>query len=145
MTAARALVLVLVTVVAAPARADDVEVRIPDKLVVAAGEPGTLNVAIAVDHGHAISRDAALIIDLAPDAALHVKKRRLGRADAVDPEADAPRFAIAVRADTAGSASIGVRVRFWLCTAHACKPVDLKRNVAVEIDAGSGSGSGSGS
>lgn len=125
---------------ASTAYADDADVRIPDKLDLVAGEPGTLGVAIAVERGHTISRDAALMIDLAPDAALAVKKRRLGRGDAVDPEADAPRFAIAVRADTAGSATIGVRVRFWLCTARACKPVDLKRNVAVTVAAGSGSG-----
>jgi len=109
------------------------DVRIPDRLELVAGEPGTLGVAIAIDRGLAISRDAGLIVDLAPDAAVAIKKHRLGRADAVDPEAESPRFAIPARAEAPGQAAVTVRVRFWLCSARACRPIDLRRSVAVVV------------
>jgi hypothetical protein len=66
-----------------------------------------------------------------------VKRRRLGRTDAVDPEADAPRFAVPLRADNAGDFALRVRLRFWLCGQKICKPVDAKRTVTVAVTAGS--------
>jgi hypothetical protein len=107
------------------------ELKLPDKLEVAAGQVGTLSLSIAVDRGLSISRDAGLIVDLAPEPGVTIKKRRLGRGDAVDPEADAPRFAVPVHADA--DAAIQVHVRFWLCAARTCKPVDVKRQVAVTV------------
>jgi hypothetical protein len=114
------------------------DVRIPDKLELVAGAPGTLGVAIAIDRGQQISRDAALILDLAPDPGVAIKKRRLGRGDAVDPEAESPRFAIPVRVDATGQTNVAVRVRFWLCAARACRPVDVRRTVPVVVSGGSG-------
>ena len=67
-----------------------------------------------------------MIVDLAPDAGVTVKKRRLGRADAVDPEADAPRFAIAVRGDAPGDYAVQLHVRFWLCGTQDL-PADRRR------------------
>jgi hypothetical protein len=64
---------------------------------------------------------------------LTVKHHRLARADAVDPEADAPRFAVPVKADAAGDYAIKVRARFWVCTSRTCKPVDVRRTVAVAV------------
>jgi hypothetical protein len=141
MRGAGAQVLVALAVaIAQPAAAQPApgyEISTPDRLELVAGAPGALKVSIAVDRGLTISRDAALILDLTPDPgdAMTIKKRRLGRGDAVDPEAESPRFAVDVRADTAGDATVGVRVRFWLCTTRACRPVDVRRKVAVTVAA----------
>lgn len=107
------------------------EVRIPDKLdLPAAG--GTLPISIAVDRGLSISKDAGLYLDLAPPAGVTIKRRRWQRRDAVDPEADEPRFAVPVKADqVAPDAVISIHVRFWVCGAKVCRPVDVKRTVAV--------------
>ncbi|MGE0546021.1 MAG: hypothetical protein AB7O24_14240 [Kofleriaceae bacterium] len=107
------------------------EVRVPEQLEIAVGAAGQLEIALAVDRGLAVSKDGSVIIDLTPDAAITIKKRRLGRSDAVDPGADAPRFAIPVRAQPTGDYSLKLRVRFWLCGAHACRPIDTQRIVKV--------------
>jgi hypothetical protein len=82
-----------------------------------------------------VSRDAAVIIDLAPESGATVKKRRLGRGDAVDPDADAPRFAASVHADTPGEHAVRLRVRFWLCRSRTCRPIDVRRVVTVAVAA----------
>lgn len=111
------------------------ELHVPDRVELVAGTSGTLPLAIAVDRGRSISTDAAVIIDLAPDAAIQIKRRRLGRGDAVDPDASAPRFQIALRATTPGDFALRVRVRFWLCGSKVCRPVEARRNVAVAVAA----------
>ena len=115
------------------------EVRVPDKLELVAGQPGSLVLSIAVDRGLTISRDAGLVVDLAPDPGVTIKRRRLARTDAVDPEADAPRFAVPVKADARGELAIKIHARFWVCTPKTCKPVDVRRTVAVVVtDRGGG-------
>lgn len=111
------------------------EVRVGDKVVLAPGASGTIPVSIAVDRGLTVSRDAEVILDLAPEPGLTFRKRRLGRADAVDPGADAPRFAVAVRGDAEGEHPVKVRLRFWLCGGTACKPIDVRRTAVVSVAA----------
>ena len=132
-----ALVLVLVLVLVRAVHADPGwDLKIPDRLELAAGEPGgTLPIAISVEHGLTISKDAGLVLDLAPEGALEVKRRRLGRADAVDPDADSPRFQVALHAGAAGDYRVRVHLRFWLCGQKACRPVDARRTVAVAVSA----------
>ena len=91
-----ALALALGPVAPAAAQQPGWEVRVPERVDAVAGEAGTLPIAIAVDRGLSVSRDAPVIVDLA-GAGLGLKKTRLGRADAVDPGADAPRFAVPLR------------------------------------------------
>jgi hypothetical protein len=106
------------------------ELRVPERVELVAGTSGTLPIAIAVDRGQTISKDAGLILDIAPEG-VSVQKRRLSRADAVDPDADAPRFAVAVRAETAGDFTVKVHLRFWLCGTKVCRPIDARRTIAV--------------
>lgn len=120
---------------ASPASAERWELAIPERLEVAAGAGGALPIALAVDRGLKISKDAAIIVDLAPDSAIAVKRRRLGRTDAVDPDADAPRFSVALRADTPGDFGLRVRLRFWLCGTKSCRPVEARRNVVISVTA----------
>jgi hypothetical protein len=75
------------------------------------------------------------VLDLAPDAGLAVKRRRLGRGDAVDPDADAPRFSIAVHAAAPGDYTLKLHLRFWLCGKQTCRPIDARRSVAVTVAA----------
>jgi hypothetical protein len=110
-------------------------VEIPERIELVAGAGGTLPIAIVLDRGLTVSRDAGVILDLAPDAAVTIKRRRLGRADAVDPAADAPRFAVPVRADTPGDYRMRVRLRFWACRTKVCRPVEARRNVAISVAA----------
>ena len=111
------------------------DVRVAERVEVAAGQAAPLTIALAVDRGLTVSKDAAVIIDLAPDAGLTVKKKRLGRGDAVDPEADAPRFAVSVRGDVPGDHVVRLHVRFWLCGTKSCWPIDVRRAATVAVAA----------
>ena len=111
------------------------EVRIPDRLEIAAATTAPLTIAIAVDRGLTVSKDAAVIIDLAPEPGITLKKQRLGRGDAVDPEADAPRFALPVRGDLAGDHAIKIHVRFWLCGTRSCRPIEVRKTATIGVPA----------
>ena len=129
-----ALVLLLVVAVRAPAYADTWELKIPERVELTVGTSGTLPISIAVDRGKSVSKDGGVVLDLAPEGGgVSVKKRRLSRADAVDPDADAPRFAVPLRADSAGDFTVRLRLRFWVCGQKVCRPVDVRRNVIVVV------------
>ena len=76
-----------------------------------------------------------MIIDLVAPAGISLRKRRLGRGEAVDPEADAPRFAVPVRATEPGEHAVKIRVRFWVCGGKACRPIDVRRAAVVAVAA----------
>ncbi len=132
-------VALLLALVAGAARAgagpSGARVEIPERVELVAGGGGTLPISITLDRGLTVSRDADVILDLSPDSAISIKRRRLGRSDAVDPAADAPRFSIALRADTPGDFRMRVHLRFWVCSTKVCKPVDARRNVAIAVAA----------
>jgi hypothetical protein len=115
------------------------ELHVPERVEVATGATGTLPIDISVDRGQTISKDAGLVLDLLPDGGVSVMRRRLSRADAVDPDADAPRFAIPLRGEAAGDFPLKLHVRFWVCGTKVCKPVDARRTVTVSVVAGSAS------
>ena len=109
------------------------EVRVAERVELAPGSSGAIAISIAVDRGLTVSKDAAVIVDLVAPAGVTLRKRRVGRSEAVDPEADAPRFAVAVRAAELGEYAIKIRVRFWVCGGKACKPVDVRRSAVVAV------------
>lgn len=111
------------------------EVRVAERVEVATGASGAIAISIAVDRGLTVSKDAAVIVDLVAPTGVTLRKRRLGRGEAVDPEADAPRFAVPVRATEAGDHAVKVRVRFWVCGGKACRPVDVRRSAIVAVAA----------
>jgi hypothetical protein len=133
---AAAVVLAAAVVAVAPRaeaqREPGWEVRIPDRVDVVLGEAGVLSIAIAVDRGLAVSKDAPVIVDLAGPG-LGIKKPRLGRADAVDPGADAPRFAVPLRPPAAGDFAVKVRLRLWLCGSKVCRPLDVRREAKIAV------------
>ncbi len=109
------------------------EVRVADRVELVPGGAGTIPISIAVDRGLSVSRDAAVIVDLTAEPGVTLKRRRLGRPEAVDPDADAPRFAVPVRADAAGDHPVKVRIRFWLCGRTSCRPIDVRRTTIVAV------------
>jgi hypothetical protein len=134
----RLLTLAAVAVLWSPAAAEGDpgwDLRVAERVEVASGQSAPLSVAIAVDRGLSVSRDAAVILDLAPDDGASVKKRRLGRSDAVDPDADAPRFVVPVRGDAPGDHPVRLHLRFWLCGARTCRPIDVRRTAVVSVAA----------
>ena len=130
-----ALAVVVVVARADAQRGAGWDLRVPDRIELTAGAGGTLPLAIGIDRGLSISKDAGLVLDLAPEGGVAVKRRRLGRADAVDPDAESPRFAIPVRAETAGDFAVKLHVRFWLCGQKVCRPIDARRTVTVAVTA----------
>ena len=125
----------LALLVAAPVAAQDqpgYKLDVPEHLDLELGG-GTLALAIAVDRGQTISKDGGLTLDIAPDAGIAVRRRRLARTDAVDPDEESPRFAIPLRADTAGDFRLKLHLRFWLCGTKVCKPIDARRTVTVSV------------
>ena len=111
------------------------ELKVPERVELAAGATGTLPIAIAVERGQTISKDGGLILDLAPEAGVSVKRRRLGRADAVDPDEDSPHFAVPLRAEASGDFTVKLHLRFWLCGTKVCRPIDARRAVTISIAA----------
>jgi hypothetical protein len=111
------------------------DVRVAERVDVAVGATALLTIAVAVDRGLTVSKDAAVIVDLAPDTGITVKKRRLGRGDAVDPEADAPRFAVPVHGDAPGEHAVQLHIRFWLCGTRSCRAIDVRRAATVAVTA----------
>jgi hypothetical protein len=134
----RALLVSAVLLLGARAEAQrppGLDVRVPERVDAVAGGNVALPIAIAVDRGLTVSKDAPVIVDLAPDSGVTIKKRRLGRSDAVDPDADAPRFSVAVRADAAGEHAVKIRLRLWLCGGKVCRPLDVRRQTTVAVAA----------
>lgn len=109
------------------------ELQVAERLQIGAGTVGTLPVAIAVSPGQTVSKDADLILDLAPEPGVSIKHRRLGRTDAVNPDDASLRFAIPVGAQRKGDYAIKLRVRFWLCGTKVCRPIDARRTVSVSV------------
>jgi hypothetical protein len=109
------------------------ELHVPERVEVASGSTGTLAIDISLDRGQTISKDAGLVLDLAPDGGVSLKRRRLSRTDAVDPDADAPRFSIPLHAEAAGDFTLKLHVRFWLCGSKVCRPIDARRTIAVSV------------
>ena len=126
----RAIILALL--IAHTAHAQGWEVRIPDKVEVTLGEAATLPIAIAVDRGLVISKDAPVIVDVTATG-VTTRKPRLGRAEAVDPEADAPRWEVPLKTTAAGEHVVKIRLRMWLCGGRSCRPLDVKRQATIVV------------
>jgi hypothetical protein len=106
---------------------------VPERIEIASGNTGALALDISLDRGETISKDAGLVLDLAPDGGVTLKHRRLSRADAVDPDADALRFSIPLHAEAAGDFTLKLHVRFWLCGSKVCRPIDARRTIAISV------------
>ncbi len=128
------LAVAIILGVATPAVAEESpgwKLEVPERIELAG--TGTLPIAVTLERGRTVSKDAGLVLDLSPDSGVSVKRRRLGRTDAIDPDEDAPRFAIPLRAEAAGDFTIKLHLRFWLCGTKVCRPIDARRTVTVSV------------
>jgi hypothetical protein len=106
----------------------------PERVELAPGVAGVLEVEVVPDGGRTVSRDGPLRLDVKPGEGVVVGgRRRLGLGDAVDPGAAAPKFAVKVTGEKPGAYVIDVGVRFWLCARQSCKPVKGAASVAVDV------------
>lgn len=99
------------------------------------GAASSQTLTIAPLRGRRISRDGPLSIDVLvdPPAGLELPRPRLRLRDAVDPEAQSPRFEIPLLARAAGSYRLEIDVRFWICARRTCRPVRERRAAEISV------------
>jgi hypothetical protein len=122
--------------VAAPAAAapPTVELRAPEAVDVGVGATAVVSLTVAPPSGRSISSDGPVVVELSGDG-VALPRRRYGLRDAADPAAEAPRFDLRVRGETAGEHPVTIAVRLWLCGKHTCRPVRAERRVTVRVAA----------
>jgi hypothetical protein len=108
-------------------------IELGDRLELTPGAVSPVRITLRGRGRHGVA-PSGLRIDLTPSArGISVRQRRYQRGDAAEADTATPTFSIPVRAEAAGSYSLDVRVRFWVCTAKSCQPVDERRAIAVEV------------
>jgi hypothetical protein len=108
-------------------------IELSERLELAPGAVGPVRIVLRGRGRHSVAQ-SGLRLDLMPSArGISVRQRRYQRSEAVEAEAAEPSFSIPVRAEAAGAYTLEVRVRFWVCTAKSCQPVDERRTIAVEV------------
>jgi len=110
-------------------------VRLARSMDIVEGSERVLSLTILPKAGFVISKDGPVLVAAEPPDGLELRRRRLSRKDAADPRAEAPRFELRVRAPKAGSYSLPLAVRFWVCRKRACRPVSLQADVSVTVRA----------
>lgn len=128
--------LLILIAIAGHARADAQsepgwDLQVPAHVEVTAGSTGTLPIGIVVGPGKTVSRDADITLDVSPEPGVSIRRRRLRRADSIDPNSESPRFAVPFSAARPGDYAIKVHVQFWVCGTKVCRPIDARRSVVV--------------
>lgn len=121
----------------ATAHADDpgFEVRIGAVDPLAPGDGAAISVALVPGPGRTISADGPVRVAADAPEGLALPRRRFLRRDAADPAADAPRFDVRVKARAPGDHTVALDVRFWLCRVKTCRPIAVRREVVVHVEA----------
>jgi hypothetical protein len=96
------------------------------------GERGKLVLRIRPAQKWHVHPQAPLKIKLDAPSGLKLDKVELGRKDASDPAAEAPRFEVGFQGVSAGKQETRAAVDFFVCSDAAC--VKQSRTVAVTID-----------
>jgi hypothetical protein len=97
------------------------------------GETGKVVVAVEpLEKGIHVNREFPLKYKVEPSAGLRVARSELKRGDAVDPDAENPRFEIPVTAGAKGQQQVVVQMRFAICSDAWCVP--QSKTVTVPID-----------
>ena len=93
----------------------------PEFQIVGTLERQTLSLSILPRTGYRLGASAPVQVRL-DGVGVELPRRLLGRDDAVDPRAEAPRFAVRFNAAKPG-AHIDAELTFYVCKAARCRPV----------------------
>lgn len=96
----------------------EVDLKAPEGI--AAGEEGTLTLAIRPKEGAEVKPETPLRAKLEASGVLRVEKDRLSYADNARIEGKGPVFEIPVKAESAGEGEVGVDLDFYICIAELC-------------------------
>jgi hypothetical protein len=99
---------------------------------VTTGAVATVALTLGGRGRHQLAR-SGLVLELSPSPGLSVRQRRYQRRDAIEPDAAALAFELPVRGEAAGRHLLTLRVQFWVCTPRLCVPIELRREVVVEV------------
>jgi hypothetical protein len=113
------------------------ELRAGGAVTLATGARGAASLSIVPAAGRRIDAEAPLSIRLSatPAAGLLLPRHRYALGDAADPRAEAPRFDLALEGQAAGSYTLRVEARFWLCAARSCRAVRDTVEIPVTVAA----------
>jgi hypothetical protein len=98
---------------------------------VAVGQKGKLSLAILPKAPWHVDPRAPLSIQLEAPAGLELARARLGRKDALEPQAEVPRFEVPFTASKPGRQEARAHVKFFLCRDTIC--AQQTRTVAVAV------------
>jgi len=131
----------LVVALALPAAASDGSNAASTYRVATDGSTRTLEVGkagkvvvdvVPLEKGIHVNREFPLKYKVEPSTGLKVDKLEWKRGDAVDPNAENPRFEIPVVASAKGAQQVVVQMRFAICSDAWCAP--QTKTVTVPID-----------
>ena len=98
------------------------------------GEKGKLVVVVdPLQKGIHVNREFPLKYKVEPSAGLQVERSEWRRGDAVDPDAENPRFEIPVVAVAKGAQQVAVQMRFAICSDSWCVPQTRTVTVAIDV------------
>jgi len=88
---------------------------------------------VPLERGIHVNREFPLKYKVEPSAGLKVEKLEWKRADAVNPDAENPRFEIPFTAAAKGAQQVSVAMRFAICSDAWCVPQTRTVTVPVEV------------
>lgn len=108
----------------------------PEQVRVVVGEVAQLPVVLRAGGRYQVAPVGVVLELTSPERGLGLRQRRYQRGDASADEGEAAAlpFAVAVRGESAGAYELGVRARFWACTARLCVPIDQRRTIAITVE-----------
>jgi len=98
------------------------------------GEKGKVVVVVdPLEKGIHVNREFPLKYKVEPSPGLQVERSEWKRGDAVDPDAENPRFEIPVVAVARGAQQVAVQMRFAICSDSWCVPQTRTVTVAIDV------------
>jgi hypothetical protein len=95
------------------------------------GERGKLVYVLRARNGWHVDPRTPLRIDLSAPDGLRLEKSRLGKADAIPPKSESPRFEAPFTAVASGRHDTTAKLDFFVCSAEAC--VKQVRTVTLAV------------